>query len=156
MSDLIKRSDAIKALEREKSDWNNDYNVPIDNCIKRLKKVKSADTDISEYSDKLWRNAYERGKADRPQDDEFENFDRESLLFLIDVQKERIGELLADRPQGEWLVDILNYKSMCSVCGANETDFIYGTEMWYGLGESKFCPSCGARMKGADDETAND
>ena len=25
------------------------------------------DTDISEYSDKLWRNAYERGKADRPQ-----------------------------------------------------------------------------------------
>ena len=40
--DLIKRSDAIKALEREKSDWNNDYNVPIDNCIKRLNKVKSA------------------------------------------------------------------------------------------------------------------
>jgi len=27
------------------------------------------DTDISEYSDKLWRNAYERGKADRPQGD---------------------------------------------------------------------------------------
>ena len=25
------------------------------------------DTDISEYSDKLWKNAYERGKADRPQ-----------------------------------------------------------------------------------------
>lgn len=37
--DLIKRSDAIKALEREKSDWNNDYNVPIDNCIKRLNSV---------------------------------------------------------------------------------------------------------------------
>lgn len=27
------------------------------------------DTEISEYSDKLWKNAYERGKADRPQDD---------------------------------------------------------------------------------------
>ena len=25
------------------------------------------DTDISEYSDKLWKNAYERGKAERPQ-----------------------------------------------------------------------------------------
>lgn len=57
-----------------------------------------------------------------------------------------------DRPHGEWIVNIPNYKSVCSVCGANETDFIYGTEMWYGLGESKFCPSCGARMKGADDE----
>ena len=40
--------------------------------------------------------------------------------------------------QGEWIVDISNYKSICSVCGANETDFIYGTEMWYGLGKSKF------------------
>lgn len=59
----------------------------------------------------------------------------------------------ADRPQGEWIVDILNYKSVCSVCGANETDFIYGTEMWYGLGESRFCPNCGAELKGADDET---
>ena len=41
--DLIKRSAAIRALNREKSDWNCDYNVPIDNCIKRLNKVKSAD-----------------------------------------------------------------------------------------------------------------
>lgn len=41
--DLIKRSDAIRALNREKSDWNCDYNVPIDNCIKRLNKVKPAD-----------------------------------------------------------------------------------------------------------------
>ena len=56
--DLIKRSDAIKALEREKSDWNNDYNVPIDNCIKRLNKVKSADRPQGEWIDKgknLWK-----------------------------------------------------------------------------------------------------
>ena len=49
MSDLIKREDAIKAVEREKSDWNCDYNVPIDNCIKRLKKVKSADRPQGEW-----------------------------------------------------------------------------------------------------------
>lgn len=58
----------------------------------------------------------------------------------------------ADKPRGEWIVNMLNYKSMCSVCGANEIDFIYGTEIWYGLGESKFCPNCGARMKGTVDE----
>lgn len=56
----------------------------------------------------------------------------------------------ADRPQGVWIIDLLNYKSICSVCGANEAEFIYGTEMWYGLGESRFCPACGARMKGAE------
>ena len=55
--------------------------------------------------------------------------------------------------EGEWIVNIFDYKSMCSVCGANETHFIYGTEMWYGLGKSNFCPYCGARMKGAIDET---
>jgi hypothetical protein len=49
--DTIKRSDAIKALKREKSDWNNDYNVPIDHCIERLNKVKSADRPQGEWID---------------------------------------------------------------------------------------------------------
>ena len=92
--DLIRRSDAIKALKREKSDWNNDYNVPIDHCIERLNKVKSA-----------------------------------------------------DRPQGEWkrrLVDNgFNADWVCSECGYRvKTDFV----------SFNFCPNCGARMKGADDE----
>ena len=47
--DLIKRSAAIRALNREKSDWNCDYNVPIDNCIKRLNKVKPADRPQGEW-----------------------------------------------------------------------------------------------------------
>lgn len=47
--DTIYRKDAIKALKREKSDWNCDYNVPIDNCIKRLNKVKSADRPQGEW-----------------------------------------------------------------------------------------------------------
>lgn len=58
----------------------------------------------------------------------------------------------ANRPQGEWIVNMLNHESICSVCGAKETEFIYGTEMWYGLGESRFCPSCGRRMKGDNNE----
>lgn len=61
----------------------------------------------------------------------------------------------ADRPQAEWIINMSNYESICSVCGAKETEFIYGTEMWYGLGESRFCPSCGRRMKGASDGQRN-
>lgn len=57
-----------------------------------------------------------------------------------------------DRPKGKWIVNMLNYESICSVCGADETDFIYGAEMWYGLGESKFCPNCGADMRGENNE----
>ena len=51
----------------------------------------------------------------------------------------------ADRPQGEWL----NYKDehTCSVCKEVViADWYYEYE-WY-----DFCPHCGARMKGADDE----
>jgi len=75
-----------------------------------------------------------------------------SLLDANEAIKQLHALPSSDRPQGEWLVNMPNYESICSVCGAKETDFIYGTEMWYGLGESKFCPNCGARMKGADDE----
>jgi hypothetical protein len=72
------------------------------------------DTEISEYSDKLWRNAYERGKADRPQGE----------WIYID-------EPIIGNPYGR-------YK--CSECNLEEPF------------ESDFCPNCGARMKGADDE----
>lgn len=56
----------------------------------------------------------------------------------------------ADRPQGEWIVS--DKDSVCSVCGKDEAEFICGTEDWYGYGLSNYCPNCGERMKGADDE----
>lgn len=53
----------------------------------------------------------------------------------------------ADRPQGEWkrrLVDNgFNADWICSECGYRvKTDFV----------SFNFCPNCGCRMKGADDE----
>ena len=54
------------------------------------------------------------------------------------------------RPQGEWIVS--DKDSVCSVCGKDEAEFICGTEDWYGYGLSNYCPNCGARLKGADDE----
>ena len=57
----------------------------------------------------------------------------------------------ADRLQGEWIKDE-DGTYRCSNCGGCEEQYIYGTENWYGCGESIFCPSCGVRMKGVDDE----
>lgn len=73
MEEWIKKSDAIKALYK--------YNFVTKEVIER---------EIMDIP-----------SADRPQDDDFKNFDRESLILLIECQKERIGELLADRQQGE-------------------------------------------------------
>jgi len=52
----------------------------------------------------------------------------------------------ADRPQGEWIDRGMRVPSSwikkCSLCG-------YETDTWRWC---NYCPSCGARMKGADDE----
>ena len=49
----------------------------------------------------------------------------------------------ADRPQGEWIDrsgGIEGAWNYCSVCGEQAIDLY------------DFCPNCGAKMKGADDE----
>ena len=45
----------------------------------------------------------------------------------------------ADRPQGEW-IDAKNAGWKCTVCGK------------WSNGQYDYCPHCGARMKGVDDE----
>ena len=51
-----------------------------------------------------------------------------------------------DRPQGEWIIKIDangNTYGRCSICGMRQY-----------AGQLNFCPDCGARMKGAGNETA--
>lgn len=59
MSDLIDRQALIDAFEEEfYTMYSDDYNY----MIKFFNNLPSAD--LSEYSDKLWKTAYERGKRD--------------------------------------------------------------------------------------------
>ena len=46
----------------------------------------------------------------------------------------------ADRPQGEWIDDDFVGQYRCSECD------------YYAIDEYDYCPHCGARMKGADDD----
>ena len=48
----------------------------------------------------------------------------------------------ADRPQGKWI------DGKCSLCGKHAPYWAMATTYY----KSNYCPSCGARMKGADDE----
>ena len=54
----------------------------------------------------------------------------------------------ADRPQGEW-IDKGDYAE-CSNCGADSGTQFDGVEPV--SRKTKFCPNCGAHMKGVDDE----
>ena len=54
------------------------------------------------------------------------------------------------RPQGEWIYkddDVFAGEYTCSNCNRRAEVDLYG--QWI---LSNYCPSCGARMKGADDE----
>ena len=94
MSDLIKRSDAIKAVSKV-DDYGDGIGFEVrSHCLVELELVPSA-----------------------------------------------------DRPQGEWIfrrefvedTPFTGYR--CSNCN-----------YWQGMGAWNFCPNCGAKMKGADDE----
>ena len=72
MDDLISRQAAIDALRVAYWD-DNIQSAKDDPCIvdaltdwaiRQVKALPSAQPDMSEYSSKLWRNAYERGKRD--------------------------------------------------------------------------------------------
>lgn len=55
-----------------------------------------------------------------------------------------------NRPQGEWIWQLANngwVDHICSVCGYTENTDIHISLGW------KYCPNCGAEMKGAYDET---
>lgn len=79
--------------------------------------------------------------------------DKYSALAELDPRSyeyKAVRELPSVIPQakeGEWIISA-DGESSCSVCGASEEEFIYGTENWYGMGESKFCPACGAKTRG--------
>lgn len=74
--DLISRQAAIDAIckvwcncsfaesECKKIAENGCYECAICDDVNVIMKLPPAQPDLSEYSDKLWRNAYERGKRD--------------------------------------------------------------------------------------------
>ena len=79
--------------------------------------------------------------------DTFPSADRPSAVDLSSVYstayKSGYGKGKADRPQGEWIQNVLRsdiYRYECSNCKAHHR------------ARYDYCPSCGARMKGADDE----
>ena len=148
MSDLIEREDAIKAVKRVSENYTGkgkrDYHPHVDFIVDELKYcVPSADRpqddDWEKYSDKLWKNAYERGK------EEEHRWWSEHCAKCTD----------ADRPQGEWIDKGWHgdwqfetdgrgncwHEYECSECGYHNKG-----------GKSNYCPHCGAQMKGADDE----
>ena len=123
---MSKYIDADKVLKELHLNHKDVIYIDKNECAKRIEKIKGidlADYVPREFHDKTCEEMARRHQAE-------------------------IAELTADRPQGEWIDRsdggrILNpwwENYECNRCG------------YYGSGTWNFCPSCGAQMKGADDE----
>jgi DNA-directed RNA polymerase subunit RPC12/RpoP len=145
--DLIKRSDAIKALcdaVDNKGNYEGEW-LYTDEFCKAIDSVPSADNEVigklktAIENEEICKNCPTT-----------ERISGENLLGAMALGFSYGME--ADRPQGEWVTeyngngwnDYWNYT--CSNCGKKyeRADAV--------LYKANFCPNCGARMKGADDE----
>ena len=116
VGDTISRQVAIDAL------IERDPNCGIDSA-EVIKELPSAQPDLSSYSDKLWRAAYERGKA----------------------------EAQPQRMRGRWVevTDGTCIWKVCDQCGEKPLWNEWKTDRC----ESNYCPSCGAKMDGGEQES---
>ena len=126
MSGLIKREDALNALVECDAVTGFAYRQ-MEEAIRAIPSVNIPHSDDWEnYSDKLWHTAYERGKADRPQ-----------------------GEWIEESYDGR-IYGLYRIMFKCSTCGY--VPMHRGEPIMPTSKTLRFCPNCGARMKGAADE----
>ena len=121
MNDLISRQAAIDFIDAGHLVNPNEPRWSDNEVVNFLKSRPSAQPDLSEYSDKLWRNAYERGKRDAQ----------------------------AERKTGKWILhqeqekNIFGVKTIeCSRCG--DKCLVQCVE------KEKYCRNCGAKMEGTE------
>lgn len=123
MEDLIRRSDAVAILEDLQKDHLQFCLIPFRQAIERVQAIPSAES---------------TGDLDNA---------------IYEYVQDGLMSNPYDRPQGEWIeTDMRCYGATvykCSVCG----DDVDEMPTVMGVPKYKFCPYCGAMMKGADDES---
>lgn len=161
MNDLIKRDSVLATIGVMYERCGGDLTDYRDLMLEIVKVLPSVDIphsdDWEKYSDKLWKTAYERGKADRPSgevnavklyEDAISDLEHNKItLGEYEKQIEPLTHLYYDRPSGFWTkVDVATY--ICSECGKKQ--------IADDINELNFCCCCGSRnkvrRKGADDE----
>ena len=78
-----------------------------------------------------------------------------SHVILEDYAEALYNTGCRKQSEGEWLYKVYDNgnrgdQSVCSICGKEADGFIHGYDFWI-EDLPRFCPNCGAKMKGAND-----
>lgn len=128
--DLISKEKAYKVLTEY---YHHKTEMQHKALREALDMVPFVDIDLSDYSDRLWRKAYEQGKADA---------EAEPKKGQWIPGKELSREILAGQVVN---IEYENYR--CSACGIPIDRLLYHVD---GSPFYKFCPNCGADMRGEE------
>lgn len=78
--------------------------------------------------------------------------------FFFKTYLDNAPTINTDRLKGEWIDEANKYDAsfgihdyICSNCNHYADDHI-GGHMWYTMYKPNYCPNCGAKMKGVNDE----
>lgn len=124
------------------------------------------DGELEHYGDRsnwyLWGSEVENLIADAPSIDLADyvpkEFHDKTCETMAKRHQEEIADILeradVDRPQGEWKPFDLKWGRSIWYCTACEEGVEVPCDVWTGKPIYDYCPNCGARMKGADDEEA--
>ena len=78
-------------------------------------------------------------------------YDMDNDNLVVDLKDiEDAPSVVPSRAEGEWVG--YEIPSECSVCGHHWDEYVSGQELWHDGSVPNFCPNCGAKMKGADDD----
>lgn len=126
--------------------------------VEREQNIEAIDMAISALSEKTETLTHEEAWAEIEASDLISRADAIEAVQDVDTRESvNVSEAVkainalpsANRPSGEWLPsNIPNEKWVCSECGGACWYYEHTME----LGKSNYCPNCGARMKGGDDE----
>ena len=115
--DLISREKAYEVLSEY---YHHKTKMQHKALREALDRVPPVDIDLSDYSDRLWRNAYEQGKADAE-----------------------------PRKKGKWTEAKPRSGKLGWVCSCCDHEAYWDSD--YGQQLFRWCPWCGADIRGEDD-----
>lgn len=126
-----------KTLEAVNKAYQQGWNDAIDAVVDNSPTID----DLSEYSDKLWQKAYERGKAKAITNEDIKNAIHEGFKNGYEMAKAKF-----ERPTGKWETPFEVYGKTYHKC----THCHISSEL---ILIDKYCPNCGAKMtKEAENE----